>query len=143
MTLADLTPDVALAALLNEKVYVQKSETEKYVIKAYEQAKMPNKWLADEFLTIQNNGVITSRTIPIGLFKGNIALTVYCKANTDGTAKTGRIHRIVAQCERLVARKVSQGFFFDFDATNVITPTTVNLTTGYATTTINVSWHTT
>ena len=142
MTLADLTPDVALAALLNEKVEVQTSATSKS-IKAYEQAKMPNKGLADEFLTVQSNGVISSWTNPIGQFNGNLALTLYCKSNADGTAKTARLRQMVSQCVELVDCKTSQGFFFELDPTNVITPPTVNLTTGYATTVINVAWHTT
>ena len=143
MTLAELTPDVALAALLNEKVEVQTSATSKYAIKAYEQAKMPNKGLADEFLTVQSNGVISSWTNPIGQFNGNLALTLYCKANADGTAKTARLKQMIGQCVELVDRKSSHGFFFKLDPTNVITPPTVNLTTGYATTVINVTWHTT
>ena len=143
MTIAELQPDVALAALLNEKVEVQTSATSKYAIKAYEQAKMPNKGLADEFLTVQSNGVISSWTNPIGQFNGNLALTLYCKANADGTAKTARLKQMISQCVELVDRKSSQGFFFSLDPTNVITPPTVNLTTGYATTVINVAWHTT
>lgn len=143
MTLAELTPDVALAALLNEKVEVQTSATSKYAIKVYEQAKMPNKGLSDEFLTVQSNGVINSWTNPIGQFNGNLALTLYCKSNADGTAKTARIKQMIGQCAELVDRKSSQGFFFSLDPTNVITPPTVNLTTGYATTVINVAWHTT
>ena len=143
MTIAELTPDVALAALLNEKVEVQTSATSKYAIKAYEQAKMPNKGLADEFLTVQSNGVISSWTNPIGQFNGNLALTLYCKSNADGTAKTARLKQMISQCAELVDRKSSQGFFFALDPTNVITPPTVNLTTGYATTVINVAWHTT
>lgn len=140
MTLAELQPDVALAALLNEKVEVQTSATSKYAIRAYEQAKMPNKGLADEFLTVQSNGVVTSRTKPLGLFKSNLALTLYCKSNADGTAKTARLKQMIGQCVELVDRKSSQGFFFELDPTNVITPPTVNLTTGYATTVINVAW---
>lgn len=143
MTIAELTPDMALAALLDGKVEVQTSETEWYAIRAYEQAKMPNKGLADEFITLQNNGVITSRTKPFGLYYGNLALTIYCKSNSDGTAKTNRMRRMLAQCEELVNGKFFDGFFFELDATNVITPPTVNLTTGYATTILNVAWHTT
>lgn len=142
MTIAELTPDTALAALLDGKVEVQTSATEKHTIRAYEQTKMPNKGLADEFITIQNNGVITSRTKPFGLYVGNLALTIYCKSNTDGTAKTNRLRQMVAQCELIVNGKVSDGFFFEFDATNVITPPTSNDSTGYATTTLNVAWHT-
>lgn len=143
MTLADLTPDVALAALLNEKVEVQTSATSKYAIKAYEQAKMPNKGLDDEFLTVQINGVINSWTNPIGQFDGNLALTLYCKANADNTAKTARLKQMISQCVELFNHKRSQGFFFELPKYNVITPPTVNPTNGYATTTINVAWHTT
>lgn len=143
MTLADLTPDVALAALLDGKVEVQTSATKKYAARCYEQAKQPNKGLADEFLTVQNNGVIQSWTKPLGLYSGNLALTIYCKSNADGTAKTNRLRQMVAQCQMIVNCKSSDGFFFELDATNVITPPTVNLTTGYATTVLNVAWHTT
>lgn len=143
MTLADLTPDVALAALLDGKVEVQTSATEKYAIRCYEQAQQPNKGLADEFLTVQVNGVIQSKTKPRGLYFGNLALSLLCKANADNTAKTARLRQMAAQCELIVDGKSSEGFFFELDATNVITPPTVNTTTGYATTILNVAWHTT
>ncbi len=142
MTLADLTPDVALAALLDGKVEVQTSATEKYAIRCYEQAKQPNKGLADEFLTVQSNGAIRSRTKPVGLYRGNIALWINCKANPDNTAKTSRMRHLAAQCQGLVDGKISQGFFFELDTTNVITPPTVNPTTSYATTILNVTWRT-
>lgn len=140
MTIAELTPDTALVALLDGKVEVQTSATEKYAIRAYEQAKMPNKGLEDEFITLLNNGVVRSRTRPLGMCLGNIALTIYCKSNSDGTAKKNRIGMMIGQCERLVNERVSGNFFFELDADNVITPTTVNLTNGYATTVLNVAW---
>ena len=140
MTLADLYPDEVLATLLDGKVQVQSSATEKYAIKAYAQAKMPNKGLADEFLSVQNNGVITSLTNQLGLCKGSLALTLYSKAEADGTARTALLSRMMAQCVALVDHKTARGFFFQLDPNNVITPPTVNLTTGYATTVINVKW---
>lgn len=143
MTLADLTPDASLANLLNKKVEVQTSATSKYAIEAYKQAEMPNTGLADEFITVQVNGVTRSLTRPLGCFKGYLALTIYCKSNPNGTAKSARIKQMVSKCVELADRKTSDGFFFEFDPTNVITPTTVNLTTGYATKTLNVAWHTT
>lgn len=143
MTLADLTPDIALAALLDGKVEVQTSATEKYAIRCYEQAKQPNKGLADEFLTVENNGVITSVTKPRGLYYGNLMLFLNCKANADNTAKTARLRQMAAQCEMAIDGKSADGFFFELDAANVITPPTVNLQTGYAAMILNVAWHTT
>lgn len=140
-SIADLNPDVALAALLDGKVSVQTSATDSHTIRAYADEERPNKNLADEFIDVEWNGGARSLTNPLGLFRGNIALVIWCKAQTDGRAKKKLVKQIVSQVAPLVHRKVSQGFVFTFDPTNVITPTTTNLTTGYSTTILNVEWH--
>lgn len=139
MTLAELTPDTALAALLDGKVTVDKDAK---IVKVYAQGEQPNVGVDKDYITVLNNGVITSRTKPPGLFTGNLALSVNCKLNDDRTIKLSRMRKLVAQCAELVGDKTSRGFFFEFDATNVITPPTPNDSTGYATTTLNVLWHT-
>lgn len=141
--IADLNPDVALAALLDGKVSVHTSATDIHTIRAYADEERPNKNLADEFIDVEWNGGARSLTNPLGLFRGNIALVIWCKAQTDGRAKKKLVKQIVSQVAPLVHRKVSQGFVFTFDPTNVITPTTTNLTTGYSTTILNVEWHVT
>ncbi len=142
MTLSELNPDVALAALLDGKVKVDVSATESRAITAYAQGKQPNKSVDDEFLTVQWNGGARSRSERLGIFQGDLALTVNCKLQTDNTVKTNRVRQIVGECQRLVHRKRSDGFFFTFNPMNVITPTTPNLTNGYSTTVLNVEWHT-
>lgn len=141
--IADLNPDAALAALLDGKVSVQTSATQSHTIRAYADEERPNKNLADEFIDVEWNGGAQSLTEDPALFRGNLMLTIWCKAQTDGRAKKKLVRQIVSQVAPLVHRKVSQGFFFRFDPTNVITPTTTNLTTGYSTTILNVEWHTT
>lgn len=142
-TIANLNPDVALATLLDGKVSVQTSATESHTIRAYADEERPNKNLADEFIDVEWNGGARSLTNPIGLFRGNIALVIWCKAQTDGRAKKKLVKQIVAQVATLIGGKTSQGFFFEFNPDNVITPTTTNLTTGYSTTILNVEWHVT
>lgn len=137
---ANINPDVVLAALLDRKVSVQTSATKSYAIRAYADEERPNKGVADEFIDIEWNGSARSLTRPLGLFRGNLALVIWCKARADGRAKKKRVKQIIAQCAELVDGKLSQGFFFEFNADNVITPTTVNLTTGYSTTILNVKW---
>lgn len=139
-TIADLNPDVALAALLDGKVTVQTSATQSHTIRTYADEERPNKNLADEFIDVEWNGGAQSLTEDPALFKGNLLLTIWCKAQTDGRAKKKLVKQIVSQVAPLVHRKVSQGFVFSFDSTNVITPTTTNLTTGYSTTILNVKW---
>ena len=140
MTIAELTPDTALAALLDGKVTVDKNAK---VVKVYAQGEQPNVGVDKDYITVVNNGVITSRTKPLGLFTGNLALSVNSKLNNDRTIKLSRMRKLVAQCAEIVNGATSQGFFFEFDATNVITPPTPNDSTGYATTILNVAWHTT
>lgn len=139
-TIADLNPDVALAALLDGKVTVHTSATESHTIRAYADEERPNKNLADEFIDVEWNGGAQSLTEDPALFKGNLMLTIWCKAQTDGRAKKKLVKQIVSQVAPLVHRKVSQGFVFTFDPTNVITPPTTNLTTGYSTTILNLKW---
>ncbi len=141
--IADLNPDAVLAALLDGKVSVQTSKTASHTIRAYGDEERPNKNLADEFIDVEWNGGAQSLTEDPALFKGNLMLTIWCKAQTDGRAKKKLVKQIVSQVAPLVHRKVSQGVVFTFDPTNVITPTTTNLTTGYSTTILNVEWHVT
>lgn len=141
--IADLTPDVALAALLDKVVTVKTSETESHSIRAYADEEKPNVGLDNEFIEVDWNGSARSLTRPLGVFRGNLALSIYVKTQTDGRAKKKLVRQIIAQCEELVNNKVSDGFYFEFDPLNVITPTTVNLTSGYSTTVLNVSWRVT
>lgn len=141
--IADLNPDAVLAKLLDNKIKVQTSVTQSHTIRAYADEERPNKNLADEFIDVEWNGGAQSLTEDPALFKGNLMLTIWCKAQTDGRAKKKLVKQIVSQVAPLVHRKVSQGFVFTFDPTNVITPTTTNLTTGYSTTILNVEWHVT
>lgn len=64
MTLAELNPDVVLAEMLDGKVEVQTSATEKHTIKCYADNKQPNKNLDDEFIGILWNGGAEARTFP-------------------------------------------------------------------------------
>lgn len=142
-SIADLNPDVALAALLDGKVSVQTSATQSHTIRAYADEEKPNVGLGDEFIEVDWNGGARSLTRPLGVFRGNLALSIYVKTQNDGRAKKKLVRQIIAQCEGLVNNKVSDGFYFEFDPMNVITPTMVNLTTGYSTTVLNVEWHVT
>lgn len=169
MTLSSLAPDEALAATLDLKIEVQTSATNSNAIKAYANASRPNASLGDEFIELFYNGIVQSVTRPREMFKGNLALTIYCKANSDGTAKHKRIASIMEQVEQLISGKTSESggtsesgvasrggasrgsalsggvigdYFFDYPANNIITPTTVNPTTGYSVTTINIEWRT-
>lgn len=143
MSIADIAPDVVLADVLNDNVIVNTSATKTRIVKAFPANKQPNKDLPKEYLNVYQNGIIQSRTHPIGLYYGNLALAIFVETQSDGTAKTQRIRQIIKQCEAMVNEQSYGGFHYEFDPANVITPTTTNISTGYSTTILNVSWHTT
>lgn len=144
MSIAQLNPDVVLAEVLKDNVIVDNPPKKKrYAIKAFPANKQPNKDLPKEYLSVYSNGITQSKTKPIGLYYGNLALAIFVETQSDGTAKTQIIRQIMEQCEAIVNCKSYNGFYYELDPMNVITPTTTNISTGYSTTIINVEWHTT
>ena len=129
--------------MLDGKVEVQTSETERHPIRCYADGKMPNKGLDDEFLTVEWNGSVQSRTFPPGCFKGELALTLYCKTQSDGTVKRNRIRQILRQCQILGSGTAAEGYRFNTDPSRTIMPTTTDTKTGYSMTAIGVEWRTT
>lgn len=144
MNLSDLTPDMALAALLGGKVVVQTSATASRTVKVYAENAMPGTGLGDEFIRLRTNGNPRPRTRGsdgFGLWDGNIALEILCKSNSDNTIKRNRNNSLIAQVEELLNRgAASERFFFMLDENNPITPPTPNLNNGYYTTVLNVWW---
>lgn len=139
---SEIRPDLALKQILDKQIVLQKSATESVEIKAYAQGERPNTDLDDEFVEILINGVIRSQTKPMGLFRGSLAVMVYVKAYEDGSVFQIRVDSILRQLEQKVSDITIDGFFFSFNLSNIITPTTVNVSTGYSTTILNIDWHT-
>lgn len=144
--IADLNPDMALAALLDGKVSIDYgSQGGVQAVPCYAAGAQPEKGLPKSFISVEWNGGAQSLTQEPALFSGNLMLIVYCQL-LNSTAKgqtvnTGRVRKLLAQVADAMYRvPTGGGFYFRFDPTNVITPTTTNLTTGYSTTILNVKW---
>lgn len=143
ITLAELHPDKALETLLQGNVSIAISASESRIAEVYRQGERPNTDLGDEFIDVLPNGVVQAMTKPLGVYRGNLAVTLYCKAQSDGTTKFNRINSMLSQVESLANYKSSGKFFFKITPSNVITPMTYNSATGYTTITINIEWNTT
>ena len=137
-----INPDEKLKLWLDDQIVVQVSDTESRKVLVYHQGSRPNTDLPDEFIEVLFNGNVRSRTKPIGFLEGNLAVTIYCKANADGTAKFNRVKSIETQLASLVSGKVTGGFFYELNLDSVIVPLQINTTIGYSTKTLNVTWHT-
>ena len=139
---SEIRPDLALKSILDKQIMLQKSATESVAIKTYAQGEKPNTELDDEFIEIQFNGTIRSKTKPIGALSGNLIVGVYVKSYEDGSVFQYRVDSILEQLEQKVSGLTVDGFFFSLNLDNIITPTTVNITSGYSATILNVKWHT-
>lgn len=139
---SEIRPDIALKKLLEGNLILQRSETDFVDVKVYAQGERPNDRLDSEFVEILLNGSIRSVTKPIGLLKSSIALAVYVKTYDDGSVFQYRVNALLKLIEEKVSNVVSGDYFFEINLDNIITPTTVNVTTGYSTTILNIEWHT-
>lgn len=141
--ISDITPDTVLAGMLDNAVIVTTSKTQNHSVRAYGDGETPNTISDDEFISIGWNGNVQSVTFPVNIYKGNLTLSIYVKTQSDGRVKKHITAQIVERCVRLIDGKAKDGYCFTLNPSNVITPTTVNLTTGYSTKILNVEWHTT
>lgn len=139
---SEIRPDIALKKLLEGKIILQRSETEFADIKVYAQGERPNDGLDTEFIEILINGLVRSVTKPLGFLKGNLALAVYVKAYDDGSVFQYRVDELLKLIEEKISNSTSEDYFFEINPDNIITPTTVNVSTGYSTTILNIEWHT-
>lgn len=139
---SEIRPDIALKKLLEGNLILQRSETDFADVKVYAQGERPNDGLDSEFVEILLNGSIRSVTKPIGLLRSSIALVVYVKTYDDDSVFQYRVDALLKLIEEKVSNIVSGDYFFEINLDNIITPTTVNVTTGYSTTILNIQWHT-
>lgn len=141
--ISEITPDTVLAGMLDNAVIVTTSKTQNHSVRAYGDGETPNTISDDEFISIGWNGNVQSVTFPVNIYRGNLTLSIYVKTQSDGRVKKHITAQIVERCVRLIDGKAKEGYCFTLNPSNVITPTTVNLTTGYSTKILNVEWHTT
>lgn len=139
---SEIRPDLALKSVLDNQIMLQKSATESAVVKVYAQGERPSTKLDDEFVEILFNGAVRSKTKPIGLVRGALLVAIYVKSYEDGSVFQYRVDSILKQLEEKVSSVSADRFFFSLNLDNIITPTTVNITSGYSTTILNVEWHT-
>ena len=141
MTTLTAHPDKALKSILKDKVTVVAGHYEEYTIKVYAHGEMPTDKLPDEFIRIERNGSIKTRTNPIAYLYGNLAVTVYVKAQGNGVVKNNRVDSILEQLHGIDGA-VSEGFYFRLSPDNIIAPTYIDPSSNYSLTVINIEWHT-
>lgn len=137
----EFSADKALAQAMDGNIEVQVSASSVRAVRAYAQAEQPQTGLGEEFIVVTNNGSVQSLTKGGSTPRGYLAVSVYCRSNSDGTAKRRRIDGIIEQVSGYVSGKVHGKFYYEPDWSSMITPVTVDYDSGYAFAVLGVAWH--
>ena len=140
INIADVQPDAELKKMLDGRIVIHTSDTDTATLKVYQHDERPNTELPDDFIDIMINGIVSSLTHPLGVFKGSVAVSVYCRTNSNGSVKRYRVSEIISQLDGLIKYVKSGDFFFNLNPDNIITPTSINVNSGYSVTVLNVEW---
>lgn len=142
MNLSKLNPDVELRDILSGNIKVMTPSGTMVEIPIYGDEEQPTSGLADDFIVIRANGTPLSVTDKMGVWRGSLMVHLYCKMNSDGSAKKNRIAKILEQMEVFLKNASGENFFYSINILRPITPTTVNQSSGYSSTVLNAEWHT-
>lgn len=136
--MSSIHPDRELRDFLADKIMAGKT-----AVTVYSDWERPTNKLPDDFIVVYMNGNISGPGTKTNYAEGALSISLYCKLNSDGSIKGNRIDKILSQFESLVDRKVTENYFFYYEADRYITPPTPNQTSGYSIVTLNLMWHTT
>lgn len=140
----DVRPDKALALMLAGRLHISKSAAEQAALRVFFHSMQPTSYKEENYVTISFNGAIKSVTAALGYFEGYLVLLFHCKMHPNGTARDETIRYVLKQIQHYIHRQVApEGYYYELDTANAITPSTINLTSGYSVTMLNIKWHTT
>lgn len=138
-----IKPDVELATLLRDQIDVGLPGGGTKKVTVYSDWERPTNGVPDDFIVVYINGDVGGVGMDTPFAKGYLMVSLYCKLNDDGSVKKNRIERILEQFDELLEAKVSNDYYYEYDAQRFITPTTPNQSSGYSVTSLNLRWHTT
>lgn len=139
---SSISPDEELRDFLQGQIHVGLAGGGSQAVTVYGDWERPTNGIPDDFIVIFLNGDVAGVGMDTPYADGYIMVSLYCKLNDDGSAKKNRIKKLLAQFEELVECRLTEHFFFKYDAERFITPTTPNVTSGYSVTNLNLRWHT-
>ncbi len=140
---SSIQPSSELREFLSGKVVVGNPDGTTSAVEVYDDWERPTNALPADFLVIYINGEPEGVGMRADFARGNLIVSLYSKMNDDGSIKANRIKRILEQFDTLVEKKQTAHYYFEYEASRFITPTTPNQSSGYSVTSLNLRWHTT
>lgn len=141
--IASIEPDRELRDALDGHINVGSGSSAKPVT-VYSDWERPTNELPDDFIVIYINGDIEGVGMESDFAKGYLMLSLYCLLNNDGSVKRNRIKKLLKKIDEVIKGHIATtNYYYEYDPSRFITPTTPNQNSGYSVTTLNIRWHTT
>ena len=107
------------------------------VIPIYANNDMPTSGLANEFISISQNGLLNSYTRELSFITSTLALSLSVKLLSNGATNVVKEKILLDIFEESINGKSLGDNYFEFDLSNLMTDSR-NITAGYSTKIINV-----
>lgn len=140
---SNIEPDTELKNLLKGAITVGVAGGGTENVAVYSDWERPTNQLPSDFIVVYMNGDPSGLSMDTMFAKGFIMVSLYCKMNDDGSVKKNRIQKILAQFDELIDKRLTENYYYEYDAQRFITPTSPNQASGYSVTTLNLRWTTT
>lgn len=139
---SEIHPDVELRDHLQGNVVVGKPGGGTQQVVVYCEQDRPTTGMPDDFISIVMNGNASSLGANIDFASGYVMVVLYCRMNDDGSVKSNRINKILAQFDEMLDGANTENFFFRFENERFIMPTSPDQSSGYSSTILNLRWTT-
>lgn len=142
--LSSIQPDVELRDYLQGQISVGISGGGTAPVQVYGDWEKPTNDVPDDFFVIFTNGDVGGVGMKADYADGFLIVSLFCRLNDNGSVRKNRIKKILDQFDNLVEENVvTKNYYYAYDASRFITPTTPNQSSGYSVTSLNIKWHTT
>lgn len=139
---SNIHPDVELRDHLQGHIVVMKANGETEQVTVYCEQDRPTTGMPDDFISIVINGNASSLGADINYATGYVMVVLYCRMNDDGSVKSNRIDKILAQFDEMLDGASTENYFFRFEKERFIMPTSPDQSSGYSSTILNLRWTT-
>lgn len=140
---SSIQPDSELRDFLQGQIRVGLAGGGTRIVAVYGDWERPTNEVPDDFLVIMNNGDVGGVGMDTDYAEGYLMVSLYSKLNDDGSVKKNRVQKILRQFDDLIEKLITDNYYYRYDTSRFITPTTPNVTSGYSVTNLNLRWHTT
>lgn len=106
-------------------------------IPIYANNDMPTSGLANEFISISQNGLLNSYTRELSFITSTLALSLSVKLLSNGATNTVKEKLLLDVFEESINGKSLGDNYFEYDLSNLMTDSR-NITAGYSTKIINI-----